>query len=157
MKKQISDSTFFDKKVFPTLLFSFLTFIVVAIQLGSDETGPSTVGLITTITAFAMAFFGYVVMQVLYVELIDEVYDEGDALLFKNAGKEVRVFLQDIHNINSETTSTSTRRKVTLLLSQETDLGNKLTFYVRDNLLPNGRNTVMDIDELYSRINLARK
>jgi len=157
MKKPISDSTFFDKKVFPTLLFSFLTFIVVAVQLASEENGPSTVGLITTVCAFAMAFFGYVVMQELYVELIDEVYDEGDSLLFKNSGKEVRVCLRDIHSISSETTSTSTRRKVTLLLSQQTDLGSKLTFYVRDNLLPSGQKVVVDIDELHNRIEQARE
>ena len=47
-----------------------------------------------------MAVFGYFIMKRLVLDLIDEVYDEGTTLLFRNRGKEVRVSLKDIKNVS---------------------------------------------------------
>ncbi|NRA54895.1 MAG: hypothetical protein HRU23_12185 [Gammaproteobacteria bacterium] len=154
MKKQISNSTFFDKKVFPSLLFTFLTFMVISVPLAAGENGTTTMGSIAILAAILMAIFGYIFMQEQFFDLMDEVYDDGDALVFKNSGKEIRVNLRDILDLSSE--MTSARRKVTLLLNHETELGHKLTFYTRGNFLPHQNNLAVNLEELNNRITLAR-
>jgi len=67
-----------------------------------------------------MAIFGYFIMKNMVFDLIDKVYDEGDSLLFKNSGKEVRVSLRDVKNVSYQTMMNPP--KVTLSLRHETEL-----------------------------------
>lgn len=46
------------------------------------------------------AIVGYVLMKWLLFDLMDEVYDQGDALLLRNKGKEIRIPLKEIKNVS---------------------------------------------------------
>ena len=47
-----------------------------------------------------MMGFGYFVMKKLVFDLVDEVWDDGEALLIKNRGQEEHVALRDIKNVS---------------------------------------------------------
>lgn len=100
----------------------------------------------------SMAVFGYYIMKKLVFDLIDEVYDEGQSLLFKNGGKEVRVNLVEIKNV-SYTTAVNPPR-VTVSLRYETELGKELTFSPPASIISFKKNK--DIEELIDRIDKAR-
>lgn len=149
MKKLTSKSTFFNKKVFPAIWFGFLGFFVITPQFAGGEEGPGPMFIIMPIF---MAIFGYFIMKKLVFDLIDEVYDEGDSLLFKNSGKEVRISLRDIKNVSYQTMMNPP--KVTLSLRHETDLGNELSFSPPMSFIPFKQSK--DIEELINRIDQAR-
>ena len=99
-----------------------------------------------------MMIFGYFLMKKLVWDLIDEVYDEGTVLLFKNRGTEFRVNLKDIKNV-SYTTMVNPPR-VTLSIRYLTDLGDELSFSPPTSWIPFKKNK--DIEELVDRIDKAR-
>ena len=47
-----------------------------------------------------MAIIGYRFMKKMAFNLVDEVFDLGDALLVRNGGQEERIALADIKNVN---------------------------------------------------------
>ena len=86
MKKLTSKSTFFNKKVFPLFWFGFLGVFFLTSLLGHlEENGPPVMFLIAPLF---MAIFGYFIMKKYVFDLADEVYDEGESLLFRKKGKE---------------------------------------------------------------------
>jgi len=91
-------------------------------------------------------------MKKLVWDLIDEVYDEGAALLFKNRGKEFRVNLKDIKNVNYTTMTNPPR--VTLSIRYKTELGAELSFSPPASWIPFKKNR--DIEVLIDRIDKAR-
>ncbi|WP_299803220.1 hypothetical protein [uncultured Shewanella sp.] len=149
MKKLTSKSTFFNKKIFPTIWFGFLAIFVITSLFAGGDNGP---GPMFVVMPIFMAVFGYFIMKKLVFDLIDEVYDEGDSLLFKNSGKEVRVSLRDIKNVSYQTMMNPP--KVTLSLRHETDLGSELSFSPPMSFIPFKKNK--DIEELIDRIDQAR-
>lgn len=151
MKKLTSKSTFFNKKIFPTIWFGFLAVFVITSQFAGAG-GENSSGAIFVIMPFFMALFGYFIMKKLVFDLIDEVYDEGDTLLFKNAGKELRISLSDIKNVSYQTMMNPP--KVTISLRQETVLGSELSFSPPLSLIPFKKNK--DIEDLINRIDQAR-
>jgi hypothetical protein len=150
MKKLSSKTTFIFKKLFPLFWFGFLTiFLCVGIFTSIKGSGP---GPIFIVVPLGMMAFGYFLMKKLVWDLIDEVYDEGTALLFKNKGSEFRVSLKDIKNV-SYTTMTNPPR-VTLSIRYQTELGDELTFSPPANWIPLKKNK--DIVLLIDRIDKAR-
>src|SRR5574340_1612845 len=124
MKKLTSNATFFHKRVFPLIWFGFLgVFLCVGLISIASEKGPGVMFLVIPIV---MAIFGYCLMTKLVWDLIDEVYDEGKRLLFRNEKQEVRVNLKDIKNVSYSTMTDPPR--VTLNIRYKTPLGNELTF-----------------------------
>jgi len=99
-----------------------------------------------------MAVFGYFIMKKLVWDLIDEVYDEGHSLLFRNRGTEVRVNLNDIKNVSYSTMSNPPR--VTLSIRYKTALGEELSFSPPASWVPFRKN--QDIEGLIDRIDKAR-
>ena len=93
MRRISSDWTFFYKRVFPVLWFGFLA-VFVGIGVVNGQ------GLFIVIVPIAMIGFGYFIMQKLVFDLVDEVCDDGDALVVKNRGQEQRIALADIKNVN---------------------------------------------------------
>lgn len=104
------------------------------------------------VVPMGMAVFGYFIMKKIVWDLIDEVYDEGTSLLFRNGKKEVRVSLKDIKNV-SYSTMTNPHR-VTLSIRYKTDLGDELTFSPQASWVPFKKN--QDIELLIDRIDNAR-
>lgn len=88
-------------------------------------------------------------------KVIDVVFDDGDSLLFKNRGKNIRVSLQDIKHVSCGVTKWNGRRPVvTIDLRQETELGTELRFLpAGDDLFSCEENK--DIEDLINRINQA--
>jgi hypothetical protein len=150
MKNLSSQSTFFYKRIFPTIWFGFLVFFLFA-GLFSNATrrGP---GLMFVVVPIGMAILGYFIMKKLVWDLIDEVYDEGTSLLFRNRNQEVRVNLKDIKNV-SYTTMTNPPR-VTLSIRHNTALGDELSFSPPASWVPFKKNE--DIERLIDRIDEAR-
>ncbi len=108
------------------------------------------------IVPVAMAVVGYVLFRRLLFDLVDEVWDDGDTLIVKNAGVEERVPLKSIINIGYSLLTNPER--VTLTLRDAGPFGKEITFMP----LPRpfsfrwpSRNPI--IDELIERVDQARR
>jgi len=122
MKKISSRWTFFNKWVFPVSLFGFLAaFVALSLSLGAPEKDPMFL-----IGPAAMAIFGFVLMRKLVWDLADEVYDCGDELLIKNRGKEDRIKLSNVINVN--VSSLTNPPRITLRLDKPGRLGPEISF-----------------------------
>ena len=97
MKRISSKYTFFYKKLFPVFWFAIVVLVSVVplVQPSARRPGPE----IILMPAF-MGIIGFVVMKRLIIGLVDEAWDDGDSLVFRNASQEVRVYLKDIKNVN---------------------------------------------------------
>jgi len=95
------------------------------------------------------------VFYVIFHGLVDEVWDDGDALVIKNKGQQIRVPLAEIINVSYSQLSNPPR--VTLMLRNLTLLGREISFVpVRTyawGFFP--KNEVMD--ELIQRVDAARR
>ena len=150
MKKLSSKTTFLYKKLFPLLWFGFLAiFLCVGLLANTTGNGP---GIMFLVIPIGMIVFGYFLMKKLVWDLIDEVYDEGTALLFKNRGKEIRVNLKDIKNVSYTTMMNPPR--VTLSIRYPTGLGDELSFSPPASWNPFKKNK--EIEVLIDRIDKAR-
>ncbi len=149
MKRINSTSTFFLKRVLPTLWFGSLAmFLMVAVLIPSEQ----GLGFVFALTPVVMAIFGYFLFKALLFDLLDEVYDEGDSLLFRNSGEEVRVNLKDIKNVSYVTIMNPPR--VTFSVRSDTIFGNELSMVAPTTFIPFKKNE--EIAELIERIDKAR-
>jgi hypothetical protein len=103
-----------------------------------------------------MAVIGYALFRRLLFDLVDEVWDNGDALIVRNASVEERVPLRNIINIGYSLLTNPER--VTLTLRNAGPFGKEITFMP----LPRpfsfrwlSRNPI--IDELIERVDQARR
>lgn len=150
MIKLTSKVTFFYKRVFPLIWFGFLGFFIfVGLFSTATQKGPGVMFLVVPI---GMAIFGYFIMKKLVWDLLDEVYDEGNSLLFRNGNQEVRVNLKDIKNVSYSTMTNPPR--VTVSVRYKTVLGDELTFSPPASWVPFKKNE--DIERLIDRIDEAR-
>jgi len=145
MRRISSAWTFFYKRVFPIIWFGFLV-AVVGIGVVKGQ-GP-----IVVFVPIAMIGFGYFLMQKLVFDLVDEVCDDGDALVVKNGGQEQRIALNDIKNVNYSPLISPPR--VTLALRRPTVFGEQITFCAPVRLMPFSPSPV--ISDLIERVDRAR-
>ena len=110
-------------------------------------------GPFVVIVPIAMIGFGYFIMQKLVFDLVDEVSDDGDALVVKNRGQEQRIALADIKNVNYSPFISPPR--VTLSLRRPTVFGDQITFCAPVRLLPFSPSPV--IADLIERVDHARR
>lgn len=150
MKKLSSKSTFFYKRIFPAIWFGFIIFFILT-ALFVDRRDSNADVMIFVVPVF-MAVIGYFIMKNLVFDLMDEVYDEGSSLLFKNKGRTVRVNLTDIKNVSYSVMVNPPR--VTISLRHKTEFGDELSFSPPAGLIPFKKNP--DIKELIDRIDRAR-
>lgn len=151
MKKLSSKSTFFLKRIFPAIWFGLIIFFVMTALLTDSKDNNSGI-IMVFITSIFMTAIGYFIMKNLVFDLMDEVYDEGSSLLFKNKGKSVRVNLVDIKNVSYTVIVNPPR--VTLSLRCKTEFGEEISFSPPASLIPFKKNK--DIVELIDRIDRAR-
>jgi len=152
MQRISSKWTFFYKRVFPLAWFGFIAIFVLSVLLG--RRGP----LVWALPAFlvmpvAMAVFGYALFRKLVFDLVDEVWDDGDALVVNNSGVEERVPLKNIINVGFSAFTNPER--VTLTLREPSHLGAEITFSPPKRFLPFSRSPI--INELIERIDVARR
>jgi hypothetical protein len=154
MKLISSKRTFFYKRMFPVLWFGFLAIFVLTAYLPGRR---SHVGLTPMlIVPVVMAIIGYTLFRRLLFDLADEVWDDGDALIVKNAGTEQRVALSNIINIGYS--SLTNPERVTLTLRDGGTFGKEITFMPLARPFSFrwlSRNPI--IDELIERVDRARR
>jgi hypothetical protein len=149
MKKISSKFTIFHKKIFPALLFGFLGIFIILLIIGAFSNRQLLLFLTAPIFMAAICYF---MMKKMVFDLIDEVYDEGYSLLFRNSGKEVRVNLKDIKNVSYSTIMSPP--KVTMSIRHETEFGKELSFLPPAVFVLFKKNR--DIEELIDRVDKAR-
>ncbi|PKN70064.1 MAG: hypothetical protein CVU54_08525 [Deltaproteobacteria bacterium HGW-Deltaproteobacteria-12] len=120
--KKISGSTFYFKKLFPTIWFGFIAFFFV-ISITTGAAGASVMFLVVPII---MAGFGYFFFRKFVWDLADEVYDCGDFLEFRRGQKTQRVSLNEI--INIDYSHMSSPERVVIHTRQSGAIGKELAF-----------------------------
>jgi hypothetical protein len=154
MKRISSQRTFFYKRVFPVLWFGVIATLVLVDLLASRRSHFEAIP--TLAVPVIMIIVGYTLFRRLILDLSDEVWDDGDALLVKNAGAEERVALWNIINIGYSMFTNPER--VTLTLREAGPLGKEITFMPLSagfSFRWLSRNPI--IDELIQRVDEARR
>lgn len=120
MKKITADGrTFFVKKIFPVIYYSFL--LLITFTSSEEERGA------VIVAAIFAGLIGYIGMKYFPYNLIDAAYDDGDALLLKNAKIEARVAFKDIKKVDYLNIGWG-GPFVTLTLLNQSALGEKMSF-----------------------------
>lgn len=151
MRRISSRLTFVHKRVFPTLWFGFLT-LFLGISLFTIPRSNSA-ALPFLLIPLGMMIFGYFLMRLLIFDLVDEVWDDGDALIVKNRGQEQRIPLADIKNVSYTVLVNPPR--VTLSLRRPTVFGDKVVFSPPVTFIPFATSPI--INEMIERVDVARQ
>ncbi len=144
--------TFFYKRVFPIFWFGFLTLFMIGPTAVAWSSGQSPQPMFF-IMPIIMMVVGYAIMKKMVFNLVDEVFDAGDALLVKNGSLQEQIPLSDITNISYA--QMMNPPQVTLSLRQPTSFGDKVTFCAPTRFIPFATSPV--IDDLIKRVDAARR
>ncbi len=162
-----SKMTFFYKRIFPVIWFGLLAvFFLISLPkvLGLDLNLPlrpvikglgpdQTSNLPFLIVPVLMAIFSYPFLKKFMFNLVDEVFDDGDALIVPNGGREARIALADIKNVNYFPYMSPPQ--VTLSLRRPTVFGDTIVFCAPVRIIPMSSSPI--IDKLIERIDAARQ
>ncbi len=111
MRQISSSATVFYKRVFPAMWFGFIGLIFFGGLVGALKDGR---GFGFSLLPLGMAAFGFIIMKIFVWDLVDEVWDDGDSLVIRNNGREARIDLLNIININHTTFTNPPRVSLTL-------------------------------------------
>ncbi|HWT96703.1 MAG TPA: hypothetical protein VN229_03785 [Terriglobales bacterium] len=151
MQRISSRMTFFYKRVFPFFFFGVFLLAFAANFIGSAVgKGPP---LLFFIMPLIVAVFAFFLLKALIFDLVDEVLDDGDALVIRNGGDEYRVNLADIKNVSYSVMISPPR--VVLSLRSSGPLGAKVAFMPPIRFIPFATSPV--IDALIERIDMQRR
>ena len=150
MKKLSSRWTFFYKRIFPAMWFTFLVPAAFVPLLGIKGDWSLAVA---PVFASIMALFGYYFFKHTCFDLTDAVFDDGSTLVFRNGAQEARIPLNDIKNVSYSPFINPPR--VTLSLRTPTVFGDEITFNAPTRFMPFSPSPI--IKELINRIDLARR
>jgi hypothetical protein len=143
--------TFFYKRVFPIFWFGFLTLFMIGPTAVAWSSGQAPQPMFF-IMPIIMMVVGYAIMKKMVFNLVDQVFDVGDALLVKNGSQQEQIPLADITNISY--VQMMNPPQVTLSLRQPTSFGDKVTFCAPTRFIPFATSPV--IDDLIKRVDAAR-
>jgi len=147
-----SRMTFFYKRVFPIIWFGFLAvFFLIALVKGLATDPISNLPFL--IVPVVMAIVGYQLMKKMAFNLVDEVFDLGDALIVRNGGQEERIALADIKNVNFFPYMSPPQ--VTLSLRRPSVFGDTIVFCAQARIMPLSPSPM--IEKLVDRIDGARR
>ena len=141
--------TFFYKRVFPFLWFGILLAVLVVSFLKAPANDPVPFFLLAPA---AMAVFGFIFMRKFLFDLLDQVFDDGNALVLKSGGREERVALADIKNVGYSPFMNPPR--VVLSLRRNTVFGDEVAFCAPVRMMPLGTSPV--VTDLIERVDRAR-
>jgi hypothetical protein len=110
--------TGFYKRGFPVLWFG-IALVVASLSIHIGQ--PALLGPVAL-----MVLIGYLFMRGLLFDLADKVYDAGDALMVKQGGREDRIPLDNVMNVNC--TPFMNPPRVTLRLVRPGRLGANVSF-----------------------------
>jgi len=120
--KKISGSTFYFKKLFPSVWFGFLAVFIIS----AASSGAMNESFMFMVVPTFMAIFGFIFFKKVLWDLADEVYDQGESLLFRKGGKEQKIYLKDIINISHAQMQSPER--VVVQFRSEGAIGKELVF-----------------------------
>ncbi len=100
-----------------------------------------------------MAILGYQIMKRIAFNLVDKVFDLGDALLVRNGGQEERIALADVKNVNYFPYMSPPQ--VTLSLRRPSVFGDSIMFCAPVRLMPLSPSPM--IEKLIDRIDAAHR
>jgi hypothetical protein len=150
MTRLSSRATFFYKRIFPVFFIGILlVFIAIPLLRGDVGTYPPPFFIAPVIALIVFVFL----MKRLIFDLVDEVFDLGDYLLVRNGGREDRIALSDIMNINYSPLVSPPR--VTLSLRKPNLFGDKVSFCAPLRFVPFSSSPL--IDQLIVRVDAARR
>jgi hypothetical protein len=145
-------TTFFYKRIFPIFWFGLVAVLFFAGLLKVIASDPiSNVPFL--IVPALMAIIGYVYMKKLAFNLVDDVFDVGDALLVRSGGREERIALADIKNVNYFPYGSPPQ--VTLSLRRPSIFGDTIVFCGPLRVMPLSSSPIAD-SKLIDRIDAAR-
>lgn len=151
MTRISSQATFFYKRVFPFLWFGFLAlFIAITIATALTEPRPVVEIVFFILSPLFMAAFGWVLMKFTVLDLIDEVFDDGDEFIIRNRSVEERVPFSEIINVSYNGFINPPR--ITLMLRQPNSLGASIAFMptfrlFQYSLHPTAKDLIERVDE----------
>jgi hypothetical protein len=151
MRRISSRSTYFYKRLFPLLWLAIVAVMVLVPWLAKGRSARLPPAVF--IGPLLITGVGYAVYRRLVYDLVDEVWDDGDALIVRNAGREDRVELRNIANVGYSTLTNPER--VTLTLREPGRLGKDITFSPPRRWLRSTRNPI--VTELIERIDATRR
>jgi|SRR5215475_4519239 len=153
MHRISSRATFWYKWVFPIIWFGFLAvFMAIGVVMNTRNSGTQFLPFV--ILPVLMVLFGYFIMKKLVFDLVDEVWDDGSALVVRNSGQEDRVALSNIINISYSPLSNPPR--VTLMLRQPSNcFGTEISFSAPIRLIPFTKSPL--VEDLIRRVDAARR
>lgn len=144
--KKISGNTFYFKRLFPALWFGFLAFFLISSTIEGFE---SPMFLIMPVV---MSIFGFFLFKKRVWNLVDEVHDKGDELIFRKGSKEQRVKLNDI--INIDCTHINSPVRVVVHTRTAGKIGKELAFRLPVRFNQFSKNPI--VRELIERVDRAK-
>jgi hypothetical protein len=147
MQRISSRWTFSYKRVFPLVMLGALAAFL-AVPLAKGDVPPLQFILIT----IGMMGFMYTIMRKLIFDLVDEVWDAGEALIVRNRKQEDRIPLSAIMNVDYSPLVSPPR--VTLTLRTPSIFGETVVFCAPIRAIPFQRSPI--VDDLIRRIDAAR-
>jgi hypothetical protein len=123
MRRISSRNTFYVKRIVPIIMVGFLILVLgdyfIGIIRGQDKGLP--VWFMILMVPFSAIIF-YCAINKVALDLVDEVFDEGDSLLIRNKGQEARISLSDILSVSYMAS------QVTLTLKKSSIFGAEIAF-----------------------------
>jgi hypothetical protein len=147
-----SGFTFLMKRVFPIFWFGILATVTITMLINREGAAAGALAMIVVVP-LAMAAIAYVIMRRLFFDLVDEVWDAGDALIVKNGSMEIRVALADV--VGVDFSKLSNPERATLTLRNQTQLGTKISFLAPTRWINIGTHPLKT--ELEQRVAQARE
>jgi hypothetical protein len=148
-----SKTTFLYKRIFPIVWFGIMAvlfFVGLLKVLGADSISNAQFLIMPAL----MAIIGYQFMKKLAFNLVDEVSDAGDALIVRNGGREERIALADIKNVNYFPYGSPPQ--VTLSLRRPSMFGDTIVFCGPARFMPLSSSPIAE-SKLVDRIDAARR
>ena len=148
-----SKTTFFYKRIFPIIFFGVVVMLVLVGLFRVLDSYP-ILYLPFVIVPVLMGIFVYQYMKSFSFNLVDEVLDLGDALLVRSGGREERIALADIANVNYYPYGSPPQ--VTLSLRRPSVFGDTIVFCGPTRFMPLSLSNP-SIEKLVHRIDAARR
>ena len=155
MRRISSRTAFWYKRIFPIVWFGVLAlFVVIGVFTSTLSDGMQGVPFMPfVIVPAVMAVIGYVIMKKLIFDLVDEVWDDGAALVVRDKGREDRIALSNIMNVSYSPLINPPR--VTLMLRQPSNFGSEINFIAPLRFIPFAKSPL--IEDLIRRVDAARR
>jgi hypothetical protein len=153
MRRISSRATFWYKRIFPIIWFGGLAaFTVLGLFINVRGYRPERLPFV--ILPVVMAALGYVFMKKLVFDLVDEVWDDGSALVVRNRGRDDRIALSNIINVSYSPMTNPPR--VTLTLRQPSNyFGTEISFNAPVRFIPFTKSPL--VEDLIRRVDAARR